>query len=131
MDAVDRPADDDGRVALGILGELFRDRPVVGIDAVGRVLGFGALHCLTQRQPVSTEQPWGYQGIHVAREWHCEMAGNRLPSCRRRAHDQVVRADRRRARAALRPTHPVCRGGPDSRRRWSAIQNRQFILHPS
>ena len=42
------PAD---RVALGILGELFRDRPVVGIHAVDLVLGFGTLHCLTQQQP--------------------------------------------------------------------------------
>lgn len=39
------------RVALGILGELFRDRPVVGIHAVDLVLGFGTLHCLTQQQP--------------------------------------------------------------------------------
>ncbi len=43
------PAD---RVALGILGELIRDRPVVGIHAVDLVLGFGTLHCLTQQQPV-------------------------------------------------------------------------------
>ena len=42
------PAD---RVALGILGELIRDRPVVGIHAVDLVLGFGTLHCLTQQQP--------------------------------------------------------------------------------
>jgi agmatine deiminase len=42
------PAD---RVALGILGELFRDRPVVGIHAVDLVWGFGSLHCLTQQQP--------------------------------------------------------------------------------
>lgn len=40
------------RVALGILGELFQDRPVVGIHAVDLVLGFGSLHCLTQQQPV-------------------------------------------------------------------------------
>ena len=39
------------REALGILGELFRDRPVVGIHAVDLVLGFGSLHCLTQQQP--------------------------------------------------------------------------------
>jgi agmatine deiminase len=39
------------RVALGILGELFRDRPVVGIHAVDLVWGFGSLHCLTQQQP--------------------------------------------------------------------------------
>lgn len=43
--------DVNDRVALGILGELFRDRPVVGIHAVDLVLGFGSLHCLTQQQP--------------------------------------------------------------------------------
>jgi agmatine deiminase len=46
--------DPNDRVALGILGELFRDRPVVGIHAVDLVLGFGSLHCLTQQQPA-----WG------------------------------------------------------------------------
>ncbi len=44
--------DVNDRVALGILGELFKDRPVVGIHAVDLVLGFGSLHCLTQQQPV-------------------------------------------------------------------------------
>ncbi len=39
------------RIALGILGELFRGRPVVGIHAVDLVLGLGTLHCLTQQQP--------------------------------------------------------------------------------
>jgi len=39
------------RVALGTLGELFTDRPVIGIHAVDLVLGFGSLHCLTQQQP--------------------------------------------------------------------------------
>jgi agmatine deiminase len=39
------------RVALGILGELFRDRVVVGIHAVDLILGFGSLHCLSQQQP--------------------------------------------------------------------------------
>ena len=43
--------DPNDRVALGTLGELFRDRPVVGIHAVDLVLGFGTLHCLTQQQP--------------------------------------------------------------------------------
>jgi agmatine deiminase len=43
--------DVNDRVALGILGELFRDRPVVGIHAVDLVLGSGSLHCLTQQQP--------------------------------------------------------------------------------
>ncbi len=44
--------DPNDRVALGILDELFRDRPVVGIHAVDLVWGFGSLHCLTQQQPV-------------------------------------------------------------------------------
>lgn len=44
------PAD---RIALGILGELFTDRPVVGIHAVDLVVGFGALHCLTQQEPAA------------------------------------------------------------------------------
>jgi agmatine deiminase len=43
--------DSNDRVALGILGELFRDRPVVGIHAVDLVWGFGTLHCLTQQEP--------------------------------------------------------------------------------
>jgi agmatine deiminase len=42
------PAD---RLALGILAELVRDRPVVGIHAVELVWGLGTLHCLTQQQP--------------------------------------------------------------------------------
>jgi len=43
--------DPKDRVALGILSELFPDRPVIGIHAVDLVLGFGTLHCLTQQQP--------------------------------------------------------------------------------
>jgi len=43
--------DPNDRVALGILAELFKDRPVVGIHAVDLVWGFGSLHCLTQQQP--------------------------------------------------------------------------------
>jgi agmatine deiminase len=43
--------DPNDRAALGILGEVFRDRTVVGIHAVDLVLGFGTLHCLTQQQP--------------------------------------------------------------------------------
>jgi agmatine deiminase len=42
------PAD---RVALGILAELFTDRPVVGIHAGDLVWGLGTLHCLTQQEP--------------------------------------------------------------------------------
>ena len=43
--------DPNDRIALGILGELFRDRLVVGIHAVDLAWGFGTLHCLTQQQP--------------------------------------------------------------------------------
>jgi len=43
--------DPNDRIALGILSELFTDRPVIGIHAVDLVLGFGTLHCLTQQQP--------------------------------------------------------------------------------
>lgn len=43
--------DPNDRTALGILSELIRDRPVIGIHAVDLVLGFGTLHCLTQQQP--------------------------------------------------------------------------------
>lgn len=43
--------DPNDRLALGILGELFQDRPVVGIHAGDLVLGRGTLHCLTQQQP--------------------------------------------------------------------------------
>jgi agmatine deiminase len=42
------PAD---ATALGVLRELIRDRPVVGIHAVDLVWGLGTLHCLTQQQP--------------------------------------------------------------------------------
>lgn len=45
------PAD---REALGILADLFADRPVVGIHAVDLVLGLGTLHCLTQQQPLKS-----------------------------------------------------------------------------
>ena len=41
------------RVALGVLGELFRDRPVVGIHAMDLVWGLGTLHCLTRQQPAA------------------------------------------------------------------------------
>jgi agmatine deiminase len=43
--------DPNDRVALGTLGELFKDRPVVGLHAVDLVLGRGTVHCLTQQQP--------------------------------------------------------------------------------
>jgi len=43
--------DPQDRVALGILGECFSDRPVVGIHAGDLVWGLGTLHCLTQQEP--------------------------------------------------------------------------------
>ncbi|MFA6345298.1 MAG: agmatine deiminase family protein [Syntrophales bacterium] len=43
--------DPNDRIALGILSELFPDRPVVGIHAVDLVWGLGTLHCLTQQEP--------------------------------------------------------------------------------
>ncbi len=43
--------DPNDRWALGILADLFPDRPVVGIHAVDLVLGYGTLHCLSQQQP--------------------------------------------------------------------------------
>ena len=49
--------DPQDRIALGILGEFFRDRQVVGIHAVDLVLGFGTLHCLSQQQPAVVQAP--------------------------------------------------------------------------
>ncbi len=43
--------DPSDRIALGILSEVFEDRPVVGIHAVDLVWGFGTLHCLSREQP--------------------------------------------------------------------------------
>jgi agmatine deiminase len=40
----------DGK-ALGIIGELFPDRKVIGIHSIDLVWGLGTLHCLTHEQP--------------------------------------------------------------------------------
>ena len=48
------PAD---RKALGILGDLFPDREVVGVHAVDLVWGLGTLHCLSQQQPAASNLP--------------------------------------------------------------------------
>ena len=45
--------DPKDRIALGILAELFPDRPVVGIHAVDLVWGLGTIHCLTQQEPAA------------------------------------------------------------------------------
>lgn len=44
--------DPNDRIALGILADLFPDRPVRGIHATDLVLGRGSVHCLTRQQPV-------------------------------------------------------------------------------
>ena len=44
--------DPNDKVALGILGEFFKDREVVGIHAVDLVWGLGTIHCLTHEQPL-------------------------------------------------------------------------------
>ena len=43
--------DKNDRTALGILSDLFPDRPVIGIHAVDLVWGLGTLHCLTHEEP--------------------------------------------------------------------------------
>jgi len=43
--------DPNDRLALGILAELFADRPVVGIHAADLVWGLGTLHCASQQEP--------------------------------------------------------------------------------
>ncbi len=43
--------DPNDRVALGIIGELFPDRNVVGIHALDLVWGLGTLHCLSHEIP--------------------------------------------------------------------------------
>ncbi|MFY9610247.1 MAG: agmatine deiminase family protein [Blastocatellia bacterium] len=48
--------DPNDRLALGVLSELIRDRPVVGIHAVDLVWGLGTIHCMTQQQPARVDQ---------------------------------------------------------------------------
>ena len=43
--------DPNDRIALGILGELFTDRDVIGIHATDLVWGQGTLHCLSCQEP--------------------------------------------------------------------------------
>ena len=45
--------DVNDRVALNILSDLFPDREVVGIYSGDLIWGFGAIHCMTQQQPVA------------------------------------------------------------------------------
>ena len=49
--------DPNDRIALGILSEQFRDRPVVGLHALDLVWGLGTLHCLSQQEPAAATTP--------------------------------------------------------------------------
>ena len=42
-------------IALGILRQLFTDRPVIGLSAREIIWGQGSFHCLTQQEPVPCE----------------------------------------------------------------------------
>jgi agmatine deiminase len=48
--------DPNDRVALDILADLFPDRDIVGIYSGDLIWGFGAMHCMTQQQPVVSRQ---------------------------------------------------------------------------
>jgi len=45
--------DPNDRVALNTLAQVFPDREVIGIHSVDLIWGLGALHCMTQQQPVA------------------------------------------------------------------------------
>jgi agmatine deiminase len=49
--------DENDRVALNKLAELFSDRKVVGIACSDLVLGLGTIHCMTQQQPAGDLRP--------------------------------------------------------------------------
>ena len=45
--------DPNDRLALDILADVFPDREVIGIYSGDLIWGFGAMHCMTQQQPVA------------------------------------------------------------------------------
>ena len=45
--------DPNDRIALDVLADLFPDREVIGIYSGDLIWGFGAMHCMTQQQPVA------------------------------------------------------------------------------
>jgi agmatine deiminase len=53
--------DPNDRVALGTLARLFPDREVVGINCTELIWGLGALHCMTQQEPVGGAGPLARQ----------------------------------------------------------------------
>ena len=50
--------DPNDRVALDIFADIFPEREVVGIYCGDLIWGFGAIHCMTQQQPASSNG-WG------------------------------------------------------------------------
>jgi agmatine deiminase len=49
--------DENDRVALNKVAELFADRKVVGVACRDLVLGLGTIHCMTQQQPAGSLRP--------------------------------------------------------------------------
>lgn len=49
--------DPNDRVVLGLLSEIIKDHPVIGIHATDLVWGLGTIHCLTHEQPESGVSP--------------------------------------------------------------------------
>jgi agmatine deiminase len=47
--------DPNDRMALNTLARVFPDREVVGIDCTDLIWGLGALHCMTQQQPIGIQ----------------------------------------------------------------------------
>ena len=48
--------DPNDRIALDILADLFPDRDVIGIYSGDLIWGFGAMHCMTQQEPLISSQ---------------------------------------------------------------------------
>ncbi len=46
--------DSNDKVAMTILGKIFKNRQVVGIDSLEILRGLGSFHCLCQQEPVGT-----------------------------------------------------------------------------
>jgi agmatine deiminase len=44
-------------VVLKLLSEIIKDRPVIGIDSVDIIWGFGSFHCLSQQEPENKASP--------------------------------------------------------------------------
>jgi agmatine deiminase len=49
-------SDKNDLAALKTLAKLFPDREIIGIPCRDLILGLGALHCMTQQQPLSEQE---------------------------------------------------------------------------